>query len=268
LEKKEKKDDKQNEKVLLFEGLNIPEPPPCPLATNNEQVKVILQKGVSALNEASEFYVMDGYVTEHIEIYQEISALYRSAIAFDPDLNGKSKLHKKRVSVLEPLIDDLNSNVYMSFYQQLTDEVGHAYSELVELKLAIQQKENNSKKTMSAISKLNDLVLKAIAFFQLWFKTFEKDGKAPESLDPTNHKAYLTNLLIVARLHSKLFNMDPKIVCSYLDQSLHGYKKVVEVAENFKAKCFDEELNICKQMIELLPIKIIKINTTGIPFQE
>jgi len=268
LEKKQSPQVQQDVKLVTFPSLNVPEPGPCPLATNLQQAQAIFQSGLAAFTEASEFYVIDGYVTEHIENQQDISALYKSLTAFENDVSRKCSMHKRRLTKLEPLLEELNKSAYFDFYQQLSDEIAHTYTDLVELKLVMNQQEAAKKATMSSINKLNDLALKALAYYENWLKTFETNGQEPATLNESYHRAYLSNLLAIARLHSKMFSLDPKVTCSYLDKSLEGYKKVIETAQRFQATCFNEELETCKQMLETLPTKINQVKTTGISFQE
>ena len=59
------------------------------MATANEVIrtyegaKAAFQKGLAAFNKAMSFYVLDGYVTEHIDILQDIGSLYLYLIAFE-----------------------------------------------------------------------------------------------------------------------------------------------------------------------------------------
>lgn len=46
---------------------------------------------------------MDGYVTDHIEILQDHSALFRGLAFFEEDLERRCKMHKRRVDMLEPI---------------------------------------------------------------------------------------------------------------------------------------------------------------------
>ena len=46
---------------------------------------------------------MDGFVTDHIEILQDHSALFRALAFFEDDLERRCKMHKRRVDMLEPI---------------------------------------------------------------------------------------------------------------------------------------------------------------------
>lgn len=46
---------------------------------------------------------MDGYVTDHVEILQDHSSLFRALAFFEEDLERRCKMHKRRVDMLEPI---------------------------------------------------------------------------------------------------------------------------------------------------------------------
>jgi len=255
------------EKLVLFHAMNLAPPKPFNLATSFEQAKELFKKGLAAYNEAIEYYVLDGFVNEHTAIMQDISALYKVLTLFETDPSRKCKMHKRRIHKLEPLLDDIELSQYPTFYQQLTDELAHTYGDLVELKHTIRKYEDR-RASISTSKKINDLAKKAINFYSNYLKTFDVQGKEPETLDPMHQKQYLSNMQAIARLHSKYFSMDPVAVCNALNKSIEQYKKVIETAKKFNATCFDEELAVCKEMLQSLPLKIDKITTTKTPFIE
>ncbi len=68
--------------------------------------------------------------------------------------------------------------------------------------------------------------------------------------------------------YSKLFYSDPKTLCDALATSLSLYKRVTELVERWKVTTFDEETELAREMVQLLPLKLAKIQSTGISFQE
>jgi len=104
--------------------------------------------------------------------------------------------------------------------------------------------------------------MKGISYYEMWLKTFEKNGKEPEQLDEAYHRPYIVNLFEVARLYGKIFVLDPKLMCQNLDKSLQLYKRVVQKTELYKVTTMGEEVKLAKDMVQLLPVQINKINTT------
>ena len=71
------------------------------------------------MKQAACFYVLDGFVSDHVAIAQQMSALCRHLAAFEPDLSTRSKLHKRRITRLDALSRDLNPAAFPSLFQQL-----------------------------------------------------------------------------------------------------------------------------------------------------
>ncbi len=59
---------------------------------------------------------MDGYVTDHIEILQDHSSLFRSLAFFEEDLERRCKMHKRRVDMLEPICNGSCLTVFPVFF--------------------------------------------------------------------------------------------------------------------------------------------------------
>ena len=62
-----------------------------------------LSVSLSVCLQAKEYFEMDGFVTDHIEILQDHSALFRALAFFEDDLERRCKMHKRRVDMLEPI---------------------------------------------------------------------------------------------------------------------------------------------------------------------
>lgn len=58
---------------------------------------------------------MDGYVTDHIEILQDHSALFRALAFFEEDLERRCKMHKRRVDMLEPICNGTKLTLLQCF---------------------------------------------------------------------------------------------------------------------------------------------------------
>jgi hypothetical protein len=57
---------------------------------NYEQAKGFFQQGLRWYTKAKEFYVLDGYTTEHIDILQDIGQLYLMLIPFEPSRSNRA----------------------------------------------------------------------------------------------------------------------------------------------------------------------------------
>lgn len=55
---------------------------------------------------------MDGYVTDHVEILQDHSALFRNLAFFEEDLERRCKMHKRRIDMLEPICNGTSLGLF------------------------------------------------------------------------------------------------------------------------------------------------------------
>ncbi|XP_048587633.1 KIF-binding protein [Nematostella vectensis] len=74
-------------------------------------------------------------------------------------------MHKRRVDVLCAVLAELNPQHYLQICRQLMFETAEAYSEMVDLKIAL-AKESGVPPSVHVIKKINHLVTQSIKFFQ------------------------------------------------------------------------------------------------------
>lgn len=75
----------------------------CVFPVNFEEARAIFLVGQAYVNQAKEYFEMDGHVTDHIEILQDHSALFKALAFFEEDLERRCKMHKRRVDMMEPI---------------------------------------------------------------------------------------------------------------------------------------------------------------------
>jgi len=118
-----------------------------------EDAKPIFQKGLKSLNKAKEYYLFDGFVTDHFNILQDIGNLYLALIHFEKDPSNKCKMHKRRVDLIETMVNELNPQYFLAILQQITFQLGETYSQMFEIKL--KQYEESTANNSSGAAKIN-----------------------------------------------------------------------------------------------------------------
>ena len=63
--------------------------------------------GHAALARALKFYVLDGHASDHVELLQQQSALYKCVAAFEPDEKKQLAMHSRRVALLAARCHDV-----------------------------------------------------------------------------------------------------------------------------------------------------------------
>ncbi|KAL0221775.1 hypothetical protein RCL1_001629 [Eukaryota sp. TZLM3-RCL] len=94
----------------------------------------LFNDGVAFLESALKFFVIDGYVTDHISILRVESQLYKYRSLLDSDLMTCLSFNQKRPKLLEPIIPTLNHSSYAPLIREMRLEVADAYYQLIETK--------------------------------------------------------------------------------------------------------------------------------------
>lgn len=77
-----------------------------------EDAKVLFLKGNTQFKRAQEYFKLDGYVTEHVQMRQDVSKLYKQLSQLDPDKDRFLAMQERRKELLEPLMTELNPKAY------------------------------------------------------------------------------------------------------------------------------------------------------------
>jgi len=223
--------------------------------SNFDQAKTLFTKGKHYADEALKEFILDGYVTDHIEINQDISRLYQGLVFFEKNSSTKCKLHKRRIDLIQPLLDELNPQYYLAICRQLQFELAEIYADMMDLKYRISVREN-SRQNVGVIRKINHLCQCSIKYYGMFLSTMKaSDGSYPSRFELDCERPSLVAHFCTARLYSKLIppNMEKKR--EYLRKSFENYNFVVNYAER-NEQCVERietELQICRDFVQILP---------------
>lgn len=222
--------------------------PPKRVVADFEGARELFNQGIEYFNAALKHYVFDGYVTDHATVLQDISQLYRSLAHFEPDLARKIAMHKRRLALLEPLLQ-MNPNAYHQLYKGVLYEVAETQAELSDLLT----------QSGAAPKKINQHIVASLSHWHVFVKSFEHQGHMPEHLDEDSIDPFLHAHFFLARLYSRLIVPPGKAELENLTKALTYYRYIVNYVEKRKLPNLAEEVDCCRQMVELLPIKMDKI---------
>lgn len=74
-----------------------------------EAAREVFSLGLRRFQSALGRFQLDGWVTDHLSLQLEVSALWRWLQEFEPDLHRRCVMHKRRTSLLEPLLQGINT---------------------------------------------------------------------------------------------------------------------------------------------------------------
>ncbi|KAM9409233.1 KIF-binding protein [Pholidichthys leucotaenia] len=266
----EEEEEKGRKSALLFGSedtfdsiASMEEKVPCLFPLDFTEARSVFLVGQNYITQAKEYFQMDGYVTDHIEILQDHSALFRALAFFEEDLERRCKMHKRRIDMLEPICNDLNSQYYLMIRRQLMFELAETYNEMMDLKLTLANRQADTQGLDNhTIKKFNSLCASSAKYFQMFLDSLcSPEGKFPEHLEEEVLRPALVARFRVARLHSRLISSSPTVQLDNLNRSLENYKYVVTYCETHPeaATAVETELELSTEMIGLLPLKINRL---------
>uniref|UniRef100_A0A665URZ0 KIF-binding protein n=1 Tax=Echeneis naucrates TaxID=173247 RepID=A0A665URZ0_ECHNA len=267
----EEEEEEKGRKIALLFGsedtfdsiASLEEKVQCLFPLDFTEARAVFLVGQNYVAQAKEYFQMDGYVTDHIEILQDHSSLFRALAFFEEDLERRCKMHKRRVDMLEPICNDLNSQYYLLIRRQLMFELAETYNEMLDLKLTLVNRQADTQSLDNhTIKKFNHLCSASAKYFQMFLDSLcSPEGKLPEHLEEEVLRPALVARFRVARLQSRLISSIPPVQLDNLNKSLENYKYVVQYCEAHPeaAPAVETELELSKEMVGLLPLKIERL---------
>lgn len=266
----EEEEEKGRKSALLFGSedtfdliASLEEKVSCLFPLDFTEARAVFLVGQNYVTQAKEYFQMDGYVTDHIEILQDHSSLFRALAFFEEDLERRCKMHKRRVDMLEPICNDLNAQYYLMIRRQLMFELAETYNEMMDQKLTLANRQADSQPLDNhSIKKFNHLCSASAKYFQMFLDSLRSpEGKLPEHLEEEVLRPALVARFRVARLYSKLICSLPSAQLDNLNKALENYKYVVHYCEGHPeaAATVETELELSKEMVGLLPLKINRL---------
>lgn len=214
------------------------------------------------LSKAHEYYTLQNLASDYIEIAQDKSQMYAHLAFFEDNPENQAKLHKRRADLLESVISEINPACYVQYCRQIWFELAQIYTDILDIKMDKLQ-ETKDRPTPHALTKINTLVQKSIQHYTSFINSFKAPftNEMPQTISEDFEKPFLQAYFHIAALHSRSIVLDKSIKLRNDEESLEAYKKVSEYCErNPKAQeLIPQELTICRQMVELLPIRIAKV---------
>ncbi|XP_078576444.1 KIF-binding protein-like [Branchiostoma floridae x Branchiostoma japonicum] len=232
--------------------------------TDFDQARAVFLVGQKYVNAAKKFYVLDGHVTDFVEITQDWSQLFRALSFFEQDFERRCKMHKRRADMLQSLLSELNQQHYLLVCRQIMYEIAEIFSEMLDLKVAIAEA-GDERPTVHAVKKINSLAQQSISHYQMFLDSLRKaDKEMPKTFSEDTLRPALVANFCVGRLYSKFLSSDPQVKLQNMSKSLDHYQFVVDYCTSHPdiAELVKSELEICTEMSQLLPIQMEKIRLT------
>ncbi|KAL3872895.1 hypothetical protein ACJMK2_036075 [Sinanodonta woodiana] len=213
------------------------------------------------INVAKDFYKIESYCNDYVEIIQDHSAAFKNLAFFELRIDRQCKMHKRRIQMLSAVLKQLNPQFYLLICRQLMFELADTYSAMLDLKLAAMEQEGSTL-TSHAVAKINLLTKESIEKYQEYLTSL-KGGKPdyPDEFSDMDIRPALVAMFCIGRLFSKYIISDVDVRIANMMKSNEAYKFVVDYCERHPSAVekVKAELEICKEMVLLMPIKMEKL---------
>ncbi|CAG9318986.1 unnamed protein product [Blepharisma stoltei] len=251
------------QQCMIFEPLNIPFPriePPL----NIDSAKELFKLANTSFKHALDYFVIDGYVTEHIEMKRDISSLYRLLSYFEMDENRIIAMAQRRLELLEGYTRDINKQAYSQLWQRLMNEVASVYLDLYEVKQGMIK--GKKKKREDLYTKVNIHALSSIEK-QMELLEFIQKFELNEDSAKDVIQSSLNLMFGIARIYSKMDHPDISIKVDYMEKGFRWYEKLQAYLREIqkgphasKVPDLVDQMKVCEEMCELLPRRISQVN--------
>ena len=253
-----------NKQIFTFNTLNIVWPQ-IKDVVNIEQAKSLFRLANTQFKKALNFYNINDYIFEHIQICQSISQLYKNLLSFEFDNARIFAMEERRINILKPLLEKINQKNDVMQWQEVCIELAEIYCEIFESNyelIRVKKKKINYKE----IDEINKSGESAIYFYQQIIDYIINEYKKEEEKKYEDFITIITIKTNIARLYSKLiFLKDVKKRVDSLKKSLNIFKEVYKFLKESKnifgdREDIQENMLMCEEMMGMIPIKIDKIN--------
>jgi KIF-binding protein len=100
-----------NFKSVFFQGFGVGWPQVNQM-NGLEDAKLLFRFANTQFRKALKFYVLDGYVTDHVKIIQQISTLLKFLAFFENDKSRLRAMLERRKDLLEPILKTINHKAF------------------------------------------------------------------------------------------------------------------------------------------------------------
>jgi len=259
-----------------FRSLSKPERSPDLVDGISDDPRLAFRAALRALRRARAYYVLDGFVTEHVDLARLESTCWKLVSVTETDYARLQQMRRRRVARLDPLRDELKADAYRDLRATLGYEVAQVLAVILEAKAErLRRYAGNALRTRQEA--LEALKNRTCDVFDDFLKQCAGDARTPpgetprspvERLADSDVAAYMDAQFLAARLRGKRYVAIPGDV-RHAEDSLTRYKQCVAdmafVKKNrdVPADFFARELELCEQMVHLLPSKIQHVQLAG-----
>lgn len=210
----------------------------------------VFRKALAHALLAERRFVLDGFVSDHCACANMRAQLWAAIALHEPDARRALAMHRRRASLLEPLLAALNPQAFHSLCRQLAFDLGGINADILEVRAAMLRGLPAARlraRLGPAVEDAARSLRRFLAFFN------DAKGGTPERVDADNEEVFLSAHFSLARAYGKLEDQEA------LGESLREYEFIAAYAERHEVPFMQEEVRIAREMCDLLPTKVSRL---------
>lgn len=254
--------------LIEFNGLKLePSPIQFKSISSYADAESFLNQGLHFFKKAKEYYILDGFVTEHFEILQSISKLYDIVSSFTKDHIVRIGLHEERIHLLEPLLTVLNPNHFHVMIQQIYVSCGEIYEEM----MSILYEQYKNYKTFHILTippnddirNMNHYISRSIFMYEKFIQSIikiQEEKKNPLEIDEDYREPFFNILFALTSLYQKIMSNNKKLIIESYEKSISYCEMILKYSKfSSTSESIQKNIRACNEMMKLLDETIINL---------
>lgn len=216
------------------------------------------------LDKAKEYYTFENHASDYAWIAQDLSQAYKYLAFFEDSEERQARMHKRRIDILEEVVDGLCSRFYRIICREIWIELAETYSEILDLKIDRLQA-TDEKPTAQLVAKIERLTRSSIKHYQSYLDSLEtsKSESGVESFSDDLLYPALYTYFHIGRLYNKIITSDLQKKIENMQKSIDAYSFVVNYYDKHPAKQEKlgkyEFIQLSKEFVTLLPLTLDRL---------
>ncbi|XP_034950715.1 KIF-binding protein [Chelonus insularis] len=214
------------------------------------------------LDQAKKYYALETHASDYVHIMQDMSQAYKYLSFFEDDEDRQAKMHKRRIDILEHVIKELNPRYYQSECRQIWIELGETYSAILDIKVD-KLRASDDRPAPATLNKINQLCQSAIKYYQTFLDSLKESESAPAPKEFPEElvRAALFAYFNSGALYNRIITLDKNTQIENIKNSIKAYNFFIDYCDSHPetAELMKNELNVCKDLVNLLPLKLSKL---------
>lgn len=232
------------------------------------QIEPWINQGSAWFTRALNYFVLDGFTTEHVSICLERDHMLALALQSFSDRKLKKTILKRRLAFVQPLITTLSPNHFFQLVQQLLFTTAEIYEHIVDLtELPLPNGLETSSTPAPAPNdqkkerKLNKRVVSAVKYYQDFLETIMgPGGQLPSHLDDGVIESFFRAHLSLGKLHQRFRSANKAVLVAMTQKAAAYYKLTDTLARAYRPTVLQQELQLCAELHRLLTAKAVSMS--------